>query len=196
MPPARRGSLVATRPPHVLGPITERTHAPRGGKARRGVETLTFLVVRADPHVQHAAGQVRDGCQEARGVSGAPEVRVHDQLVHLGGDHAPLLIGRRIDRLRPGLVVAKGASDMEVSPLSRDPQVQRDFDADPLTYKGGVPILTGATMIIQGDEVIARAARRLVDEPALTSGIRGLRDELSSLGGTKRIVREVETLVS
>ena len=44
--------------------------------------------------------------------------------------------------------------------------------------------------------LIARTARRLVDEPALTSGIRGLRDELSSLGGTKRIVREVEKLVS
>ena len=43
---------------------------------------------------------------------------------------------------------------------------------------------------------IARAARRLVDEPALASGIQGLRDELSSLGGAKRIVREVETLVS
>ena len=44
--------------------------------------------------------------------------------------------------------------------------------------------------------LIARAARTLVDEPALTSGIRGLREGLSSLGGTKRIVREVETLVS
>ena len=44
--------------------------------------------------------------------------------------------------------------------------------------------------------LIARAARTLIDEPGLTSGIRGLRAELSSLGGTKRIVREVEKLVS
>ena len=43
--------------------------------------------------------------------------------------------------------------------------------------------------------LIARAARRLVDEPALTSGIRGLREELSSLGGTKRIVSEAEELL-
>ena len=42
---------------------------------------------------------------------------------------------------------------------------------------------------------IAEAALRLVDEPALTSGIRGVRDELSALGGTGRIVREVEKLV-
>ena len=40
--------------------------------------------------------------------------------------------------------------------------------------------------------LIAEAALRLVDEPALTSGIRGVRDELSELGGTERIVREVE----
>ena len=43
--------------------------------------------------------------------------------------------------------------------------------------------------------LIARAGRTLVDEPALTSGIRGLRAELSSLGGVARIVREVEELV-
>ena len=43
--------------------------------------------------------------------------------------------------------------------------------------------------------LIARAARSLVDEPALTSGIRGLREELTSLGGAARIVREVEELV-
>ena len=43
--------------------------------------------------------------------------------------------------------------------------------------------------------LIAHSARRLVAEPALTSGIRGLREELTSLGGAARIVREVEELV-
>ena len=43
--------------------------------------------------------------------------------------------------------------------------------------------------------LIAEAALRLVDEAALTSGIRGVRDELSELGGTERIVREVEKLL-
>ena len=42
---------------------------------------------------------------------------------------------------------------------------------------------------------IAEAARRLVDEPALTAGNRGVRAELCSLGGGARIVREVEELV-
>ena len=54
----------------------------------------------------------------------------------------------------------------------------------------------GLTVRASQPTLIARAARRLVDEPALTSGIRGLREELSSLGGAARIVREVETLVS
>lgn len=39
---------------------------------------------------------------------------------------------------------------------------------------------------------IAEAARRLVDETSLSSGLVRLRDELSALGGTERIVREVE----
>ena len=43
--------------------------------------------------------------------------------------------------------------------------------------------------------LIARAARTLVDDPALTSGIRGVRAELCALGGGVRIVREVEELV-
>ena len=55
----------------------------------------------------------------------------------------------------------------------------------------------GLTVHAPKPALIARAARRIVvDEPALTSGIRGLRAELSSLGGTKRIVREVEKLIS
>ena len=52
----------------------------------------------------------------------------------------------------------------------------------------------GLTVREPKSALIARAARRLVDEPALTSGIRGLRAELTSLGGAERIVREVEEL--
>ena len=54
----------------------------------------------------------------------------------------------------------------------------------------------GLTVHAPKPALIAHSARCLVDESALTSGIRGLREELSSLGGAARIVREVETLVS
>ena len=53
----------------------------------------------------------------------------------------------------------------------------------------------GLTVRASQSALIARAARSLVDESALTSGIRGLREELTSLGGAARIVREVEELV-
>ena len=53
----------------------------------------------------------------------------------------------------------------------------------------------GLTVRAPRPALIARAACALVDEPALTSGIRGVRAELSSLGGTKCIVREVEELI-
>ena len=68
---------------------------------------------------------------------------------------------------------------------------ERQFNAEAVEN-----VRCGLTVREPKPALIARAARRLVDEPALTSGIRGLRDELSSLGGTKRIVREVEKLVS
>ena len=53
----------------------------------------------------------------------------------------------------------------------------------------------GLTVRASQPALIARAACALLDDPALTSGIRGVRAELSSLGGGARIVREVEELV-
>ena len=53
----------------------------------------------------------------------------------------------------------------------------------------------GLTVRASQPALIARAACALLDDPALTSGIRGVRAELSSLGGAARIVREVEELV-
>ena len=68
---------------------------------------------------------------------------------------------------------------------------ERQFNAEAVEN-----VRCGLTVRASQPALIARAARALVDEPALTSGIRGLRAELTSLGGTKRIVREVEKLVS
>ena len=42
--------------------------------------------------------------------------------------------------------------------------------------------------------LIAEAALRLVNEVALSGGLTKLRDELSALGGTERIVSEVEEI--
>lgn len=127
-----------------------------------------------------AASTILDPTRLRGTVLSAPALR---PLPHVAPSRARALLP--LARLSPGLVVAKGACEMEVSPLSRDPQVQRDFDADPLTYKGGVPILTGATMILQGDEVLKRAAR--LTTPTLV--MHGSGDLMVDLRGSRDFVR-------
>ena len=127
-----------------------------------------------------AASTILDPTRLRGTVLSAPALR---PLPHVSPSRARRLLP--VARISPGLVVAKGASEMQVSPLSRDPQVQRDFDADPLTYKGGVPILTGATMILQGDEVLRRADR--LTTPTLV--MHGSGDLLADLRGSRDFVR-------
>ena len=127
-----------------------------------------------------AASTILDPTHLRGTVLSAPALR---PLPHVSPSRARRLLP--VARISPGLVVAKGASEMQVSPLSRDPQVQRDFDADPLTYKGGVPILTGATMILQGDEVLRRADR--LTTPTLV--MHGSGDLLADLRGSRDFVR-------
>ena len=66
---------------------------------------------------------------------------------------------------------------------------ERQFNADAVERT-----CCGLSVRAPKPALIAEAALRLVDEPALTSGIRGVRDELSELGGTERIVREAEEI--
>ena len=127
-----------------------------------------------------AASTILDPTRLRGTVLSAPALR---PLPHVSSSRARKLLP--VARISPGLVVAKGASEMKVSPLSRDPQVKRDFDADPLTYKGGVPILTGATMILQGDEVLRRADR--LTTPTLV--MHGSGDLLADLRGSRDFVR-------
>ena len=129
-------------------------------------------------------------------VAGVPEA------VHAVGDHEVTCAPRfDVAELLPRaqVFVHHGGQNSVMDALSYAvPQVlvpgrifERQFNAEAVEN-----VRCGLTVREPKPALIARAARRLVDEPALTSGIRGLRDELSSLGGTKRIVREVEKLVS
>ena len=52
----------------------------------------------------------------------------------------------------------------------------------------------GLSVRVPKPALIAEAALRLVNEAALSGGLTKLRDELSALGGTERIVREVEEI--
>ena len=128
-------------------------------------------------------------------VAGVPEA------LHAVGDHevacAPRFdVSELLPRAR--VFVHHGGQNSMMDSLSYEvPQVivpgrvfERQFNAEAVENAR-----CGLTVLEPKPALIARAARTLVDEPALTSGIRGLREELTSLGGAARIVREVEELV-
>ena len=129
-------------------------------------------------------------------VAGAPEV------TQVSGGHT-VRCAPRFDFAdflpRARVFVHYGGQNSMMDALSHEvPQLivpgrvfERQFNAEAVESA-----CCGLTVRAPKPALIARAARRLIDEPALASGIRGLRAELSSLGGAKRIVREVETLVS
>ena len=128
-------------------------------------------------------------------VAGVPEA------IHASGDYtvrcAPRFdFSELLPRAR--VFVHHGGQNSMMDALSYEvPQVivpgrvfERQFNAEAVESAR-----CGLTVREPKSALIARAARRLVDEPALTSGIRGLHAELTSLGGAERIVREVEELV-
>ena len=127
------------------------------------------------------------GAPEATQVSGGHTVRCAPRF-----DFADFLPRARVFVHHGGQNSMMDALSHEVPQLIVPGRVfERQFNAEAVESA-----CCGLTVRAPKPALIARAARRLIDEPALASGIRGLRAELSSLGGTKRIVREVETLVS
>lgn len=145
---------------------------------------------------------VRAGREVARALGCDVYVAGVSEAVQAVGDHevtcAPRFdVAELLPRAR--VFVHHGGQNSMMDSLSYEvPQVivpgrvfERQFNAEAVENAR-----CGLTVRKPKPALIARAARALVDEPALASGIRGLREELSSLGGTKRIVREVETLVS
>ena len=127
-------------------------------------------------------------------VAGAPEA------TQVSGDHT-VTCASRFDFAellpRTQVFVHHGGQNSMMDALSHEvPQLivpgcvfERQFNAEAVENAR-----CGLTVRASQPALIARAARRLVDEPALTSGIRGVRTELCSLGGGARIVREVEEL--
>ena len=123
------------------------------------------------------------------------------EAVHAVGDHevtcAPRFdVAELLPRAR--VFVHHGGQNSMMDALSYEvPQVivpgrvfERQFNAEAVENAR-----CGLTVRASQPALIARAACALLDDPALTSGIRGVRAELSSLGGAARIVREVEELV-
>ena len=144
----------------------------------------------------------RAGRELAEALSCDVYVAGVSEAVHAVGDHEVACAPRfDVAELLPRaqVFVHHGGQNSMMDALSHEvPQIivpgrvfERQFNAEAVENAR-----CGLTVREPKPTLIARAARSLVDEPALTSGIRGLREELTSLGGAARIVREVETLVS
>lgn len=80
---------------------------------------------------------------------------------------------------------------LDTTLLSRDPQVEVDYLADPLVYTGKVPLLTGATMVTQGDQVIRNAA--MLSRPTLI--LHGEDDGLADFKGSLEFAERAGDLV-
>ena len=151
---------------------------PAGVAVRAGREVAEALgcdvYVAGAPEAIHASGDYTVSCAPRFDVADLlPRARV---FVHHGGQNSMM------DALSYGVpqVIVPGRV------------FERQFNAEAVENAR-----CGLTVRVSQPALIARAARRIVvDDPALTSGLRGLREELSSLGGAKRIVCEVEKVIS
>lgn len=75
--------------------------------------------------------------------------------------------------------------------LSRDPQVEKDYLADPLVFSGRVPLLTASTMVSQGARVIENAP--MLSRPVLI--LHGQNDGLASFEGSVEFAERAGDLV-
>ena len=148
-----------------------------------------------------ASVAVRAGRELAEALSCDVYVAGVSEAVHAVGDRE-VTCAPRFDAaellVRARVFVHHGGQNSVMDALSYEvPQIivpgrvfERQFNAEAVENAR-----CGLTVRASQPTLIARAARALVDEPALTSGIRGVRAELCALGGGERIVREVEELV-
>lgn len=90
-------------------------------------------------------------------------------------------------RMFPGFPAAK----LDASTVSRDPKVVEEYEADPLIHHGWVPLLTGVTMTIQGDQTIRNAT--LLRTPTLI--MHGGDDQLADPAGSREFVERVGGVV-
>ena len=93
-------------------------------------------------------------------------------------------IVRRLNPLVASLVPTLHAESHDIRALSRNPVVVKEFRADPLTHRGGVPAQTG--------QELSRAAATALDEAAeLTQPVlivHGEDDKIASISGSRRFV--------
>lgn len=84
------------------------------------------------------------------------------------------------------LVPNLGSIALDSSLMSRDPQVVRDYDTDPLNYRGKVRVRTGAEMLAAAGRVAASLDRLTL--PLLV--MHGSADKVTVPGGSERLAKQ------
>ncbi|HEU5475349.1 MAG TPA: alpha/beta hydrolase [Actinophytocola sp.] len=95
------------------------------------------------------------------------------------GPKVARLAGRGLSAVAPNL----GTIRLDASTVSRDPEVVRAYDADPLNYRGKIRARTGAEMLAAAEAVRSRLATLTM--PLLL--LHGSADRLTAPSGTKLV---------
>lgn len=77
---------------------------------------------------------------------------------------------------------------LDSAAISRDPDVVMDYDADPLNYRGAIPMLTLGTLVHQGLRTLSEAKRWAVDLPLLV--VHGEADAIVDADGSRGFAEE------
>lgn len=85
-------------------------------------------------------------------------------------------IGQLVGRIIPGL---KSVA-LDDTAICSDPEVVEAYRNDPMVYHGKVPLLTGSSMVVQGDQVIKNAG--ILAVPTLI--MHGAKDDLADVEGS------------
>jgi len=111
--------------------------------------------------------------------------------VVLSASAVEVSVGSRAARAAAGVLSAVvpnlGVVALDASSMSRDPEVVRDYDTDPLNYRGKIRARTGAEMLVATERALASLDR--VTVPLLL--IHGSADEITGPAGTRRLADQV-----
>lgn len=104
-----------------------------------------------------------------------------------GDDISPFLI--KISKVASSLVPRLKAVKLDGSHLSHDPNVMKEYDNDPLVYRGGIPARTGAEIINMMDDIQENVQH--FDYPVLI--MHGTKDYLTNVDGSKMLYEKAKT---
>jgi alpha-beta hydrolase superfamily lysophospholipase len=111
--------------------------------------------------------------------------------VVLSASAVEVSVGSKAARAAAGVLSAVvpnlGVVALDASAMSRDPEVVRDYDTDPLNYRGKVRARTGAEMLVATQRAMASLDR--VTVPLLL--IHGSADTITGPAGTKQLADKV-----